>query len=465
MSKDKKQIKKEEQEWFNLGKLSEELDNDNLDQYSINKTGDIKFNVTGNLLSPRIEEGYHRVTINKKAYRVHRLVAKMFIKNDDLKKIQINHIDGNKSNNSIENLEWCTAGENIKHACEEGLLESQGRAVNQIDHETKKVIKTFDDMQLAGKKLNIRPTSISRVCKLRNEEKKILTCGGFEWEYVDKNWLVKEKISNSTKLLKIPGFDNYGLDKQEDGTYKVYSFLRKRYLEKTMVNGKNRYHPFNNDGKRCPMIIDVIVNLATKNPAYHDIDHKIKNTSGTIKKTNKQSSLCKMDTKKETDVKEELDVELEVADIPNFSDFSITEIQEGRYDIYDWENDLTVKQTLTNDWFIVVTMINDCGNSKDVFMHDIVATAFIKNDNPKIKTHVIHIDGNSLNNTVTNLKWCSSDEYTQHWKKVDNKLIKKFKPSKPVKQIQSDKSSQDSEDEKLVKKPKLKLIPKNPKQK
>ena len=59
--------------------------------------------------------GYRRVRINNKPILTHRLVAKTFIPNPD-NKPQVNHIDGNKENNHVSNLEWVTAKENIAHA-------------------------------------------------------------------------------------------------------------------------------------------------------------------------------------------------------------------------------------------------------------------------------------------------------------------------------------------------------------
>lgn len=51
-----------------------------------------------------------------KSLCTHRVVASTFIFNNDETKLEVNHIDGNKLNNAVSNLEWCTRGENIKHA-------------------------------------------------------------------------------------------------------------------------------------------------------------------------------------------------------------------------------------------------------------------------------------------------------------------------------------------------------------
>ena len=62
--------------------------------------------------------------------KIHRLVAQAFIENAN-NKPQVNHIDGNKLNNHIENLEWVTASENLQHAWDTGLNESQRLAVSK----------------------------------------------------------------------------------------------------------------------------------------------------------------------------------------------------------------------------------------------------------------------------------------------------------------------------------------------
>lgn len=81
------------------------------------------------ILSLRLHNGYVGVGLRiggKTVYRtVHRLVAKAFIPNPNGYKC-VNHIDGNKQNNSVDNLEWCNHSQNLQHAYNNGLKTSKG---------------------------------------------------------------------------------------------------------------------------------------------------------------------------------------------------------------------------------------------------------------------------------------------------------------------------------------------------
>ena len=77
------------------------------------------------LKSRKSQNGYLYVNLSKngkyKSKNIHILVAKAYIPNPN-NFPQVNHIDGNKSNNNVNNLEWCTASHNMKHAYKIGVL-------------------------------------------------------------------------------------------------------------------------------------------------------------------------------------------------------------------------------------------------------------------------------------------------------------------------------------------------------
>lgn len=75
-------------------------------------------------------KGYLAVDLFGKKKKVHRLIAQTFIPNP-LNKPQVNHIDGNKVNNEVGNLEWATKEENIQHSFNEGLVSRKGEKNSQ----------------------------------------------------------------------------------------------------------------------------------------------------------------------------------------------------------------------------------------------------------------------------------------------------------------------------------------------
>jgi hypothetical protein len=91
-------------------------------------------------------KGYHRVRVTvereKMTFKVHREVAKAFIPNPN-NLPQVNHIDGNKNNNSIQNLEWVTNKENAHHAIESGLWNSVFEGSRKENESRKKPIIAY----------------------------------------------------------------------------------------------------------------------------------------------------------------------------------------------------------------------------------------------------------------------------------------------------------------------------------
>lgn len=99
------------------------------ENYEISSWGRVK-NSSGKILKPgKNKYGYLHAGLCKLSKRktilIHRLVASAFLPNPK-NLLQINHIDGNKENNNIQNLEWCNASDNIGHAIQTGLTNNKG---------------------------------------------------------------------------------------------------------------------------------------------------------------------------------------------------------------------------------------------------------------------------------------------------------------------------------------------------
>jgi len=115
--------------------------------------------------------GYKLVSINKdnkgKTFLVHRLVAAAFIPNP-YNKETVNHIDGNKTNNHVSNLEWCTRSENQYHAHRTGLR----KVLNGEQHGKSKlsesdIIKIRTDTRSHRKILKDYNISQSTICQIK----------------------------------------------------------------------------------------------------------------------------------------------------------------------------------------------------------------------------------------------------------------------------------------------------------
>lgn len=146
--------------------------------------GSYKMKVKGRTLNfSKSVDGYLRVPLSKNSKtattRVNRLVALHFIPNPGMLD-QVNHIDGDKTNNCVDNLEWCTQIENARHAVEHGLFHPHNeREVIGIDANGNEF--RFKSAAEAGRTLSIDARSITSVCSGYNPHRH--TAGGFKWKY------------------------------------------------------------------------------------------------------------------------------------------------------------------------------------------------------------------------------------------------------------------------------------------
>lgn len=166
------------------------------------------------IMKPQIDKGgyvYFNLTKDgiRKSKKAHRLVAEAFIPNPD-NKYSVNHINGNKQDNRVENLEWATMAEQASHAVETGLwkwsdesknklrntLKNRGKLINKDKNthtrghkfgyvqvvqkdDNGNVIKIWDSINNASQEIGVPASHIVRVCKgLRKHTR------GFVWEYL-----------------------------------------------------------------------------------------------------------------------------------------------------------------------------------------------------------------------------------------------------------------------------------------
>ncbi len=147
------------------------------ERYSVSNTGKIRSKYNGRILKPRTTVyGYKEVALYSKEKRVsilvHRLVAMHFCDNPE-NKAQVNHIDGNKTNNHFSNLEWTTQQENIAHATKNGLrFSAKGdfSPHHKLSEQDVTVIKTLIKTRMFKFKyiaslFNVNPTTISDINK------------------------------------------------------------------------------------------------------------------------------------------------------------------------------------------------------------------------------------------------------------------------------------------------------------
>lgn len=150
------------------------------DKYAVSEKGNVINVRSGRTLHTVMQNGYVRVQLSingvRRNYPVHRLVARAFIPNPE-NKPYVNHKDGNKQNNCVENLEWVTARENDNHARATGLKE-QCKPIKAVSVDDKDTM-TFESLSECARYFGTNTGSIHRVLSGKRSKHK-----GFKFSYL-----------------------------------------------------------------------------------------------------------------------------------------------------------------------------------------------------------------------------------------------------------------------------------------
>ena len=136
----------------------------------------------GREISPaKSTDGYYQIRFyvnkSKKLFSVHRLVAMHFIPNPE-NKAQVNHKDGNVENNRVDNLEWATQSENLRHAALSLRKPLGGRYAIRV-----RCVETNSVYQSIGEAARETGLSKGHIAKVLKKEEGRTQTGGFHWKF------------------------------------------------------------------------------------------------------------------------------------------------------------------------------------------------------------------------------------------------------------------------------------------
>jgi len=315
-------------------------------------------------------DGYYRVSLFKDDKRysklVHRLIASAWL--DDSIDPLVNHIDSNKKNNNISNLEYASHKRNAQHAEENNLIHRKKQKVCKITLDGK-LVAEYESISDAAKQENLKVSQICNVCK---DKRRMI--GGFVWKYKE-DFIPDVAVRSITVKTKV--VEQYS---------KTGEFIKK---------------------------YDSIKEAATA------VNISASNITATC--TGKQPSAGGYKWK--YTIIEDKPLKLEewhdwlVHD--NFPAYKIS--NDGR--VYSIKHKKYLAVTPVSDGRIRYRLINKLGKSSAIFAHVLVAQLYISN--PRNCPIINHINGSPGDNRVENLEWCTYSENTIHAHKVGLAKTKK----------------------------------------